>query len=183
MYSKGVAREKVPALEDNDAHFARDGLFAIQTKPHGHGDVHSLMYSKGVAQRWLEAYGTKWTLFFQDTNAPVFRSYISALGVAKKFNFAMNTITIPRLPGQAVGGIALLKHEDGRELTINVEYNQLGPLLMTTGDKKGDVAVNGKYSPFPGNTNSFILDHELYVKILPIQKVEFQSLSTRSILT
>ena len=83
-----------------------------------------------------------------------------------RYNFAMNTITIPRLAGQAVGGIALLKHEDGRELTINVEYNQLGPLLKSTGDKKGDVANESGFSPYPGNTNSFILDHDLYCTIL-----------------
>jgi len=161
-----MKQEKVPALMDNDAHFARDGSYAVQTKPHGHGDVHSLMFSTGTAKKWRESYGTKWTLFFQDTNAPVFRSYIPALGVAKKYNFAMNTITIPRLAGQAVGGIALLTHEDGRQITINVEYNQLGPLLKSTGDKKGDVANETGFSPYPGNTNSFILDHELYLQIL-----------------
>merc|ERR1719173_163004 len=161
-----MKQEKVPALMDNDAHFARDGSYAVQTKPHGHGDVHSLMFSTGTAKKWKESYGTKWTLFFQDTNAPVFRSYIPALGVAEKYNFAMNTITIPRLAGQAVGGIALLTHEDGRQITINVEYNQLGPLLKSTGDKKGDVANETGFSPYPGNTNSFILDHELYLQIL-----------------
>merc|ERR1719373_835456 len=161
-----MKQEKVPALMDNDARFARDGMFAVQTKPHGHGDVHSLMYSTGTAMRWQKDHGTKWTLFFQDTNAPVFRSYIPALGVAKKYNFAMNTITIPRLAGQAVGGIALLKHEDGSELTINVEYNQLGPLLKSTGDKKGDVANETGFSPYPGNTNSFIIDNEVYQVVM-----------------
>jgi len=165
-----MKQEKVPALMNNEAQFARDGLYSVQTKPHGHGDVHSLMFSTGTAARWKETYGTKWTLFFQDTNAPVFRSYISALGVAKKYNFAMNTITIPRLAGQAVGGITLLKHEDGSELTINVEYNQLGPLLKSTGDKKGDVANESGFSPYPGNTNSFILDHDLYCTILEDSK-------------
>jgi len=161
-----MKQEKVPAIMNNNGQFARAGLYEVQTKPHGHGDVHSLMFSTGTAQKWVDEYKTKWTLFFQDTNAPVFRSAISALGVAKKYQFAMNTITIPRLPGQAVGGIALLTHTDGRKLTINVEYNQLGPLLSSTGDGKGDVADSTGFSPFPGNTNSFFLDHELYLKIL-----------------
>ena len=32
-----VKQEKVPALSDNDAHFAMDNPFQISTKPHGHG--------------------------------------------------------------------------------------------------------------------------------------------------
>ena len=33
---------------------------------------------------------------------------------------------------QAIGAIARLQHKDGGELTINVEYNQLDPLLRST---------------------------------------------------
>lgn len=36
----------------------------IQTKPHGHGDVHALLYSSGLAAKW-KADGTKWVCFFQ----------------------------------------------------------------------------------------------------------------------
>ena len=32
-------------------------------------------------------------------------------------------------PRQAIGAISLLEHRDGSSLTINVEYNQLDPLL------------------------------------------------------
>ena len=103
----------------------------------GHGDVHSLMYSTGTAQKWLDS-GVKWLFFFQDTNGVTFRSLPSALGVSAKNQFAMNSITVPRLPKQALGGIAQLTNEKTKEiLTINVEYNQLGPLLESTGDKKG----------------------------------------------
>jgi len=40
---------------------------------------------------------------------------------------------------QAIGAIATLRHKDGRSLTINVEYNQLDPLLRSTINKDGDV--------------------------------------------
>ena len=40
---------------------------------------------------------------------------------------------------QAIGAIALLEHRDGSSLTINVEYNQLDPLLRATINKEGDV--------------------------------------------
>jgi UDP-sugar pyrophosphorylase len=26
----------------------------IETKPHGHGDVHTLVYSSGLSKKWLE---------------------------------------------------------------------------------------------------------------------------------
>ena len=50
---------------------------------------------------------------------------------------------------------------------INVEYNQLDPLLRTTGDCKGDVAdpVTG-YSPFPGNANNLVLEMSAYARTL-----------------
>ena len=36
---------------------------------------------------------------------------------------------------------------------INVEYNQLDPLLRATGHPDGDVNSENGYSPFPGNIN------------------------------
>jgi UDP-sugar pyrophosphorylase len=52
-------------------------------------------------------------------------------------------------------------------LVINVEYNQLDPLLRTQGDGKGDVAdPNTGYSPFPGNANNLILELSAYAKTL-----------------
>lgn len=40
-----MKQEKVPAMLNNNAHFAllKDQLL-IDTKPHGHGDVHTLLY-------------------------------------------------------------------------------------------------------------------------------------------
>jgi UDP-sugar pyrophosphorylase len=34
----------------------------IATKPHGHGDIHNLLYEGGVAQKWLEM-GKEWMVF------------------------------------------------------------------------------------------------------------------------
>lgn len=57
-------------LTDNDAHLALDPRdpFAIQTKPHGHGDVHALLHSKGLAKKWKKS-GFKWVCFFQASAA------------------------------------------------------------------------------------------------------------------
>ena len=38
-------------------------------------------------------------------------------------------------------------------MVINVEYNQLDPLLRATGHPDGDVNCETGYSPFPGNIN------------------------------
>jgi len=71
-------------------------------KPHGHGDVHLLMQQNGVARQWLER-GVKWLCFFQDTNALVFRALVSALGVSESRQLALNFVSVPRTPGEAVG--------------------------------------------------------------------------------
>lgn len=51
--------------------------------------------------------------------------------------------------------------------TINVEYNQLDPLLRATSFPDGD--VNDKktgYSPFPGNINQLVFDLHAYKKAI-----------------
>ena len=50
---------------------------------------------------------------------------------------------------------------------INVEYNQLDPLLRSQGDKKGDVPdPETGYSPFPGNANNLVLELGAYARTL-----------------
>ena len=50
---------------------------------------------------------------------------------------------------------------------INVEYNQLDPLLRSQGDKKGDVPdPETGYSPFPGNVNNIVIEMGAYAKTL-----------------
>ena len=59
---------KVPAVTSNSADISMASTYEIDAKPHGHGDVHSLMYSTGTAEKWANM-GVKWVNFFQDTNA------------------------------------------------------------------------------------------------------------------
>lgn len=59
-----VKQENVPALLDNDARIAlQEGSLKIITKPHGHGDIHTLLYQHHVAQKWLKL-GKEWLIFF-----------------------------------------------------------------------------------------------------------------------
>jgi UDP-sugar pyrophosphorylase len=81
-------------------------------------------------------------IFFQDTNALALKTLTSVLGVSKKNNWEMNTITVPRMPGEAIGAICKLVDETdpSKEIVINVEYNQLESLLKAKWNKDGDVA-------------------------------------------
>ena len=59
------------------------------------------------------------------------------------------------------------KTDPEKSLVINVEYNQLDPLLRSQGDKKGDVPdPETGYSPFPGNANNLVLELGAYAKTL-----------------
>lgn len=160
-----LKQEKVACLSDNDAHLALlpSDCYAVQTKPHGHGDVHMLLHSSGVAEEWAAA-GLKWVSFFQDTNGQVFRALPAALGVSATRDFDVNSLAVPRKAKEAIGAITRLKFKDGREITMNVEYNQLDPLLRATVSPDGDVndPATG-YSPFPGNINQIVLKLSTYV--------------------
>ncbi|GFQ01660.1 UDP-sugar pyrophosphorylase [Phtheirospermum japonicum] len=164
---KLLKQEKVACLDDNDARLAVDpkNKYSIQTKPHGHGDVHSLLYSTGLLKEWLDA-GRKWVLFFQDTNGLLFKAIPSALGVSAIKEYHVNSLAVPRKAKEAIGGITKLTHQDGRTMVINVEYNQLDPLLRATGNPDGDVNCETGYSPFPGNINQLIFEIGPYLEEL-----------------
>jgi UDP-sugar pyrophosphorylase len=149
-----MRQEKVPALIDVDARLAcKDGL--LETKPHGHGDVHSLLLQHGLTKQWMSE-GREWLVVFQDTNPLPFRSLCAILGVSVRNGFVLNSVAVPRLPKEAIGGVAKLEDAaKGTSLTINVEYNQLDPLLRET-PVGGDVADASGFSPYPGNINILV---------------------------
>ncbi|GAV85116.1 UDPGP domain-containing protein [Cephalotus follicularis] len=164
---KLLKQEKVACLDDNDARLALDpqNKYRIQTKPHGHGDVHALLYSSGLLNVWHGA-GLKWVLFFQDTNGLLFKAIPASLGVSATKQYHVNSLAVPRKAKEAIGGITRLTHIDGRTMVINVEYNQLDPLLRATGYPDGDVNSETGFSPFPGNINQLILELGSYIEEL-----------------
>ena len=137
-----LLQERVACLSDGAASLALDPAdpFRILTKPHGHGDVHALLHSTGTARRWAREHGTRWVAFFQDTNVQAFRALPAAVGVAEAKGYAMVSVAVPRRAGEAIGALARLVPMDAkgageaRGLTINVEYNQLDPLLRATNE-------------------------------------------------
>ena len=49
-----LKQEKVAAMVDSSAHLAMVDAFTVDTKPHGHGDVHTVLHRHGLPQRWIE---------------------------------------------------------------------------------------------------------------------------------
>ncbi|KAJ8450334.1 hypothetical protein Cgig2_004791 [Carnegiea gigantea] len=120
-------QEKVACLADNDAKLAVDpqnkykiqtflAWLFVQTKPHGHGDVHSLLYSSGLLSKWHDT-GVKWVLFFQDTNGLLFKAIPASLGVSATKQYQVNSLAVPRKAKEAIGGIARLTQADGTQIT------------------------------------------------------------------
>jgi len=105
-----VTQDKVAALKDGSAGLALedDDRWTVQTKPHGHGDVHHLLFREGLVDKW-EKEGKSHVIFLQDTNALVINSVVPTLGVSVSKGFHMNSICIPRLAGEAAGAIARLE--------------------------------------------------------------------------
>ena len=88
------------------------------------------------------------------------------MGVSAQLGLLMNSITCPRKAKQAIGAITKLTKGD-QERTLNVEYNQLDPLLRTSGHEDGDVndELTG-FSPYPGNINQLLFNLDSYVEVL-----------------
>lgn len=150
-----LQQEKVAAFSDAHAHVAMRDAYSIETKPHGHGDVHFLLHTSSLAQRWLSE-GRHWITFFQDTGTLYLASFLATLGASAEHGLDMNSVTVPRKAKDAIGAMARLTHADGRSVLASVEYNQLEPLLRASG-LAGDVNDSSTdFSPFPGNINKLI---------------------------
>ena len=114
-----MKQEKVACLGDGHGRLAMEDSYTIQTKPHGHGDVHMLLHSTGLAKKWQQD-GFKWICFFQDTNGQVFRALPAAVGVSAEHEYDVNSLAVPRKAKEAIGAITRLKGQDGSSMTINV---------------------------------------------------------------
>lgn len=92
-----IQQQKVPALADMEAHLATSASdpYKLEMKPHGHGDIHSLLLTSGLLKRWQDR-GIKWINLLQDTNAAVMRVLMAVVGVSARKGFAMNSIAVPR---------------------------------------------------------------------------------------
>ena len=86
------------------------------------------------------------------------------LAVSKKNNFEVNSATVPRKPGEAIGAICQLTSPDGKKnMTQNIEYNLLDGFLKKHGGEPTDKHGN---SLFPGNINTLIFSLKEYRSVL-----------------
>jgi UDP-sugar pyrophosphorylase len=160
-----VKQELVPALMDNDARIALAAPCTVAAKPHGHGDIHMLLHSSGIAQK-LREQGIEYLSFIQDTNGQVFNALFAALGASVIHKYDFNSVGVNRVPGEAVGALCKLEYANGQSTTLNVEYNLLDPLLRATVSPEGDIANEKGFSLFPGNINVLLIALQPYCEIL-----------------
>ena len=162
-----IKQELVPALIDNNATFSLvHGKLEIEAKPHGHGDVHTLLHQYGVIDKWIEM-NKKWAVFFQDTNDLAFKAIPSAVGITEQNDFDMDYIWIERKPGDTICALTKLSNpETKRNMTIGVEYNQLNSFLQETSNIEGDLADKEGKSHFLGGINILIFKLSSYIEAL-----------------
>ena len=165
-----LKQNKLPAIIDNECHLAlKQDKFLLETKPHGHGDIHYLIYQSGKAKQWLKK-GKKYMVQFMDTNALAFNCIPASIGASEKYNFDVNSIVVPRRPKDAIGCICKIIDKDGNSVVQNVEYNQVDSLLKEKYNGKGDVANEKGLCDFPGNLNVLVFKIRPYLNIIEESK-------------
>ncbi|KAG7397637.1 UDP-N-acetylglucosamine pyrophosphorylase [Phytophthora boehmeriae] len=146
----------------------KNGLLVM--KPHGHGDVHTLLHTSGLAAKWQKD-GKKFVHFIQDTNYLILNSVLPMLGACVKHHWGFAFTTVPRKAKDASGGIVRFTSPSGKHSTLfNVEYHELDQFLRTRAKDQfpnGDVndPTTG-FSPFPGNINGVVAALDFYVPVL-----------------
>ena len=165
-----VKQDKIPAILDNDCNLAlKKDKFLLETKPHGHGDIHYLMYKSEKVNQWVKE-EKKFMVQFMDTNILAFNCIPASIGACIKYEFDINSIVVPRRPKDAIGAICKIIKKDGTFVVQNIEYNYLDPLFKEKYNGKGDIENNEGYCDFPGNLNVLIFKLDTYQNILKESK-------------
>eukprot|EP00301_Raphidiophrys_heterophryoidea_P003416 c11542_g1_i1.p1 GENE.c11542_g1_i1~~c11542_g1_i1.p1 ORF type:complete len:952 (-),score=243.57 c11542_g1_i1:88-2943(-) len=163
-----VTQNLVPSLIDVDARlFTKPSQpYTLPLVPHGHGDVLGLLYSSGLMKSWLDG-GVKWIVVLSDHNIQSLRAIPGLVGTAAIRNCAMNILTTPRMPGEALGSVVqvIRKRPVGqpensvRNQLVVVEPSFLNQYLRASGLSYGDAptAEDSTVSPFPANTGVCVL--------------------------
>jgi UDP-sugar pyrophosphorylase len=156
----------LPAILDNECHLLLlKDKFLIQTKPHGHGDIHYLLYQSGLAQKWINE-GRKYMIQFMDTNALAFNCVCSTVGVSVKYKYDVNSTFVLRRAQEKIGVLCKLIDKEGKKSYANIEYNQLDSLFKEKYNGKGDVPNENGFCDFPGNLNVLVFKLDSYLRII-----------------
>ena len=152
-------QDKVPAIKDLGLNLDVSDEFVLQTKPHGHGDVHFLVKESRILEKWTKD-GVRYTYFIQDTNPFSLACLPVVLGSSLQQNHLLNFVGVLRRSEEPVGALVT----DASGYTYNVEYNVFmhymkSKELVEPKDSKG-------FGLYPGNINCFLLEIEEYRNIL-----------------
>ncbi|KMZ80198.1 hypothetical protein PVIIG_01978 [Plasmodium vivax India VII] len=161
-----LKQKKVLCFKDGEAHLDfvfQNGSFTLSRKPHGHGDIHSLIRKQINLDAFIEG-GYNYLYFFQDTNALAMKVLFLCLGVSIEKELHMNFLAISRNPGEEIGAICRVTYPDNCKRVVNIEYNFLESILMGSGGK--ELVDEGGLSLFPGNTNSILFEMKRYNELL-----------------
>ena len=161
-----IKQNKLPAILDNDCHLAlQNDKFLLLTKPHGHGDIHYLLYQSGLAQKWINE-GKKYMIQFMDTNALAFNCVLSTIGVSVKYKYDINSTFVTRRAQEKIGALCKLTDKNGKISYANIEYNQLDSLFKEKYNGIGDIPNKDGFCDFPGNLNVLVFDLKPYLNVL-----------------
>ena len=165
-----IKQHKLPAIIDNDCHLAlQKDKFLLLTKPHGHGDIHYLLYQSGLAQKWLDE-GKTYMIQFMDTNALAFNCVLSTIGVSIKYNYDVNSTFVTRRAQEKIGALCKLTDKNGKISYANIEYNQLDSLFKEKYNGIGDIPGKNGFCDFPGNLNVLVFKLKPYLNIISESK-------------
>ena len=161
-----LKQQNVLTFLSSQAHLAKKSTYQMVTKPHGHGDIHFLIYQNNLIAKFLQRH-FKYLLFIQDTNAQVFNAIAAYLGVSVCHQIDFNYIGVNRYPGESTGAITQITDlNTDKKLVCNIEYNQLDALLRKK-SQLGDIAEkNSSFSPYPGNTNILLINLVRYKEVM-----------------
>lgn len=153
-----IKQNKVPCFLNKNGDLAYNNKGDLIMKPHGHGDVHMLLYQNGLVDIFYNL-EKKWIVFFQDTNILTFDAVVPTIGISSEKDIDFNFITTNRKPGEAVGCIVTLHdHVNGSKKTTCVEYNQIESYL----NGQPEPMMDNQFSIYPGNTNILVLKLDQY---------------------
>ena len=183
-----MKQEKVACFADKTGKLAVDPADPLKLlcKPHGHGDVHSLLHKSGLAARWA-ARGVRWVVFLQDSNGLAFRAVPAAVGNSVRLDLDVNMVAVSRRKGEAIGAICDVVDAKGVERTLNVEYNLVSKFFAEDEEfaqsqaqsqpspssappsnptSSSDTADLDKPSKYPGNINILVVQCASYARAL-----------------
>ena len=161
-----IKQNKLPAIIDNDCHLAlQKDKFLLLTKPHGHGDIHYLLFKSGLVKKWINE-GKKYMIQFMDTNALAFNCVLSTIGVSVKYSYDINSTFVTRRAKEKIGALCKIIDKNGKISYANIEYNQLDSLFKEKYNGIGDIPNKNGFCDFPGNLNVLVFNLKSYLNII-----------------